>query len=77
MIPQKRTINGTSYEFHCMQARDGLQEIEVYVKGLGALMYPKFRYLRKNSPWALFGQGTAESSRLLGILSEIWDGANS
>lgn len=75
---QVRTIGSTKYTFVCMEGRNGYDVIEVCVPGVNASsqMYPKYRYERyKAYPWQLLGKSDAESSKLLDVLSEIWDGA--
>lgn len=75
MKTQIRTINGIKYTFVCMEGRNGYDVMEVCVPGSGSQMYPKYRYERyKAYPWQLVGKSTGESSKLLEVLTEIWEG---
>lgn len=76
MTTQTRTVDGQTYYFVCLEGRNGYDVIEVMVKGSASLSYPKFRYERyRQWPWQLLGKSSAESSRVLDVLNEIWDAA--
>lgn len=90
MTTQTRTIAGQTYHFVCLEGRNGYDVVEVMapmkgpggcaasvdVKRVASSLYPKFRYERyRQWPWQLLGKSSAESSRVLDVLNEIWDAA--
>lgn len=74
MKTQTRIVNGTKYTFVCLEGNGRYDVIEVFASE-AHLLYPKFRYERLNSvyPWQLNGKSSSESSRIMEILSEVWD----